>query len=207
MRAVEIAYEKFVVPELCGPEPALDVGARWFNFAAAMVYQFGCSAVHALDPDPGVSDPEIPGVIYHRLALMPPGMNGPIRFARLPDSLANMVMLPHMTDPSAGEFVTVEGLDLKTFMEKVGVDFWSVVKFNCEGAEYGILANWPGPIATQILFSLHEHTSANPNSYSPNIAIEEIERRLGQWYKPVRHNWEERHCAGFNYWDSLWVLK
>jgi hypothetical protein len=91
-------------------------------------------------------------------------------------------------------------------MSRFGVSFWEVVKLDCEGAEYEILRNWPGPIARQITIEFHDFLGGAP----PGVASAghaEILAHLGQWYDVAQHEWTTQHGAGWNYWDSLFVLR
>ena len=41
------------------------------------------------------------------------------------------------------------------------VPLWDVVKLDCEGAEFGILENWPGACARQISVEFHDAFDRN----------------------------------------------
>ena len=57
---------------------------------------------------------------------------------------------------------------------KFGASHWDVVKLDCEGAEYDVLLDWPGPIAEQITVEFHEHTGANVKG--PDVYREILEQ-------------------------------
>lgn len=169
----------------------LDAGARSFTFSKELARSG--STVFALDPDPTINDPGIAGVTFCRLALRASG--GTAFFEMSSDPQAR-----HLSD---SEGVVVTCTTIQDLMKQAGVDHWSVVKLDIEGAEYGVLSNWPGPIADQITVEFHEHCFPQPSE-----RYDEILRHLGQWYDLVQHEKSIRHCIGTpNYWDSLWVKR
>lgn len=97
----------------------------------------------------------------------------------------------------------VECYTLKSFSEKMGVKFWDAIKMDVEGSEYEIIMNMDEPMATQLSIEFHLHSGA----YGMD-KMEEMETKLFLLgYDQARHNMEHRHCAGENYWDSLFILK
>lgn len=187
---IETISEHSVEVPVAGP--VLDAGCRSFAFSRAMALR-GLGVV-ALDPDPTVENPGIPGVRYRREALLG-AARGPVAFFMDRDPQARRVA-------SEGH-VTVTSTDMHALMRATGVQHWGVVKLDVEGCEYGILASWPGPIADQITIEFHEHISPAPQSTYDSILA-----HLGQWYDVVQHEKSYRHCIGTpNYWDSLFRLR
>jgi hypothetical protein len=91
-------------------------------------------------------------------------------------------------------------------MKTHGVDVFEVVKMDCEGAEYDILLNWPGPIARQITVEFHDFLGLRPFPDYHDALV----RHLGQWYKIIKHEEFPHPLAQghpINYWDSLFVLR
>jgi hypothetical protein len=93
-------------------------------------------------------------------------------------------------------------MDIVQLSARFQVKQWALVKLNCEGAEYDILKTWPGPIASQIVVSFHEHIGAHVGHN-----MDEIIAHLGQWYRTVQHVRDQRYCAGWNFWDSVFTLR
>jgi hypothetical protein len=84
-----------------------------------------------------------------------------------------------------------------------------VVKLDCEGEEFSILENWPGPIATQISVEFHDFTGPRRALVDEGYYENKLWPHLCQWYKVVKHDWvdlrgEPAYCG---HWDSLLVLK
>lgn len=171
--------------------PVLDVGSRAFAFSSALAAR-GLEC-YAMDPDPSIV--EALGIPLIRKALVREGAPRWQRFHMDSDPQARRLMPRGLTE--------VECIDIKALMREVGVSHWGVVKLDCEAAEYGILATWPGPIADQITVEFHEHLGArDPKDY------ETILGHLGQWYDVVQHEKTLRHCIGTpNYWDSVFVRR
>lgn len=190
-----------VALELLTRGPVLDAGCRGFRF---MSYFAGLGhPVVGLDPSPDIQIPadlmdrEMWGHFY-AYALVAPG-HPPRAMLR-------------MTDDAEARYVTPAGkegdpwiqcITLSDLTRDLKLAMWDLVKLNVEGAEYDILAAWPGPVARQIVVSFHEHTDRRRG----DAAIERIIEHLGKWYKPIRHEKDVRYCAGANFWDSVFCLK
>jgi len=85
------------------------------------------------------------------------------------------------------------------------VAHWDVIKLDCEGSEYDVLLEWPGPVAEQITVEFHEHTGANARGGS---VYDDILGHLSRWYEVIQHELSVRYCLPTpNYYDSLFVLK
>lgn len=200
LEIIEIIDNHSVRTDLLRPSRSvLDVGARGFRFARAMMDR-GMNVI-ALDPDPTVEDPHINGVTYMRTGLI----GGPL------DMGAVLVMHPdpearHVSGPLAHTHfptVPVECTTMPALMEKLGMVEWDLVKLNCEGAEYDILQRWGGPWARQVVVSFHEHTPQRRGKAEVKKCIE----LMRQWYEPVQHIESARYGAGMNWWDTLLLLK
>ena len=183
----------------------LDVGCLGFEFSSEMMRRG--FRVSAIDPDPSISLTIVDDQIqFGRVALVGLGQGGMQQLARFGNGQGNHLVLPNTQAPRDAEIVYTTSMDISELMSAFFVGWWECVKLNCEGAEYDILLSWPGPISKQISVSFHEHTGANP--YRPTSAYyEKMLAHLGRWYIPVRHEIDERYCAGPNYWSSVFVLK
>lgn len=171
----------------------LDCGCRDFAFARAMTER-GCKVV-ALDADPTVMDPKIENVSFVNQAIAAVGGHFTFSMNSNPEGR-------HLGARPGVPSVTVDAVTLPVIMENFSVRAWDAVKLDVEGAEYAILREWPGPVAKQISIEFHEHVKRRPAE-----VYDFIFRRLGQWYDVVQHQSEARHCAGYNYWDTLLRLR
>ncbi len=80
---------------------------------------------------------------------------------------------------------------------------WDVVKLDCEGSEFEILENWPGPIARQI--SVEFHDWGHLDRYSP-LYYFDLFAALGKFgYRLVQHELSKQG-EGTGHWDSLLLL-
>jgi FkbM family methyltransferase len=201
---VETVYDHTYRVDLMKRNDAvLDVGAWKFDFSCAMS-QRGY-IVTAMDPLPNAEPPQ--GIRFIKKALVGPEQVGAHHLAAFDNGAADYLLFPGVARPSIGEVEMVDCIDIKEVMEQTGVKKWGLVKLNCEGAEWDILANWPGPIAKQINVSFHEHTPLHPEDLEG--AYQHILAHLQELgYVPFIHQRSRRH--GFFekfFWDSLFILK
>jgi len=186
----EIVAEHSIIPDF-STGYVLDVGCRSFSFSKEMAARF--NTVIALDPDPTIEDPKRERILFERVALRDRG--GKAKFEMASDPQARKL--------SDSGTVEVDCVTIQDVMRLHWVSKFRIVKLDCEGAEMGILENWPGPIADQLTVEFHEHVAPQPSE-----RYEKILAHLGQWYELVQHEKSLRHCIGTpNYWDSLWRLR
>lgn len=204
---METIAEHSLLTELIKPgDLVLDVGARRFSFSKGMVDK-GC-IVHAMEPDPTVEDSSSFGISLIRKALVSSMAPRKQLYAMWGNGTENRLVTPVMPKPGSAKTVEVECIDIRSLMKELSVTFWSAVKLDCEGAEYDILLEWPGPIAEQITVEFHEHEQANPWKGREEAYYMALLKHLEKWYRVVRHEKDVRHCLSVpNYWDSLFVLK
>lgn len=112
----------------------------------------------------------------------------------------------NLNDPQATavkEGSDIDSMTLERYMEKISLEFADLIKMDVEGSEKDIILNLTKAPAKQLSIEFHLHC----NVYSqPDVALMVGKlRSLG--YKTVQHNLENRHGAGFNFWDSLFVLE
>lgn len=167
------------------PEQAniLDLGSRGFLFCDHMR-----SLGHKVTP---VDIDDFPERTYYRLAIT--GQDGRVGIHRNSDTQATRV--------KAGNDLL--SMTLETFSNSVGIEMWDLIKMDVEGSEYDIIMGFKKPPAKQISVEFHLHTGV----YFMD-AMQKMELHLGfLGYEAVKHERTEAHGAGFNYWDSLFVLK
>lgn len=179
-----------------GKGPVLDVGCRGFRFAEFFLKRG--NRVVALDPDAGLAPPA--GVEYMNVALV----GSDVEMASLvleSDPEARHVV--HFNEKPDKPTLLVKCTNLERLTSACRVDDWELVKINAEGSEFGILDRIERPLAKQIVVSFHEHTPARRG----RDEVDALVRRLGKWYDVLRHEWDDRYCAGVNAWDTVLIRR
>ncbi len=183
----------------------LDVGCRWFDFADAIRKVSPFAVVIAMDPALDVerrdwSDVETGASLeFLRAALVG---EGPV-FQRLAHfSTGEGDFLTTLDRYHDAEFYEVPCMPVKQVMESSDITHFDVVKLDCEGSEFGILENWPGPIATQISVEFHDWDKPK---YRAEGYYDLLWKRL-PWYRVVQHELSKQG-EGVGHWDSLLVLR
>jgi FkbM family methyltransferase len=94
-------------------------------------------------------------------------------------------------------------MTLERFSKSINIDFWDLIKIDVEGSEYEIIMSLERPPAKQLSIEFHLHTGVYGQA---EMALMEGKLK-GLGYKAVSHEYTTQHGAGFNYWDSLFILK
>lgn len=92
---------------------------------------------------------------------------------------------------------------LQTYMKIMDVEMFDLIKIDCEGAEHRIIMSLQKPPAKQCSIEFHIHTGI----YGMTEVLEMEEKLYSLGYKAVQHEFEDKHCAGFNFWNSLFILQ
>jgi FkbM family methyltransferase len=179
----------------------LDVGCRGMRFAEDLAWRG--HRVIALDPDP-TARPAMPfiNVEFFPLALVPKteSVHG-TKLVLTEDPEARYVI---PTDEDTDRpYILVGNITLQELMRDCRVEEFDLIKMNMEGGEFDILDTMQSPLAKQIVVSFHEHTSRKRGQ----AAIDGLIQRLGKWYDVLRHEWDDRYCAGRNAWDTVLVRR
>ena len=169
------------------PENAhiLDLGCRGFAFGKEMISR-GHDVV-MVDIDPSLQ-----GEIYFSVAIS--DYDGECGLIETSDKQATRI------DKSAKG---IKCFTLASFSKQVGVEFWDLIKMDVEGSEFEIIMSLDKAPAKQLSVEFHLHTGIY--GQHEMTLMENKLKALG--YVVISHDYEARHCAGFNYWDSLFVLK
>jgi len=197
---VEIIHEHSVRTDLLSKLPVLDAGCLGFGFGFELAKR-GHPVVF-LDPAPDIEPPvntfDLPlWASFSRTALVGRGYPPRMRLRMTHDRQAR-----HLTHASYEGDPLVDTITLPALMASLHIEQWDVLKLDIEGAEYDVLMAIDGPIARQISVEFHEHCFPRGDA-----AIARVVEHLGQWYVPVRHEKDKRHCLPENWWDSLFVLR
>lgn len=91
---------------------------------------------------------------------------------------------------------------LEEFSRNAGVELWDLIKIDIEGSEYEVLISLTKPPARQLSIEFHLHTGIYTMAEMETMEAQLV--KLG--YDFVSHHQSEQHCAGLNYWDSLFIL-
>lgn len=161
----------------------LDVGCRGFQFTDYMR-----SLGHKVTP---IDIEDFPDRTYYRLAIT--GQDGRVGIHRNSDPQATRVK-------EGNELLS---MTLDTFSNSVGIEVWHCLKMDIESSEFDVIMNLSKPPADQISCEFHLHLGLY--GQKEMMLMENKLRKLG--YEFAQHQLTERHGAGLNYWDSLFVLK
>lgn len=180
----------------------LDVGCRNFGFTKAVLARWPEARIVALDPDPIIKDPGLPNVAYIPMALVHDDRKES-GYASYSTGEGNF-----LTELSAyydAKMLRVPCITIQRLMEQCGVVHWDMVKLDCEGSEFGILENWPGPIATQLSVEFHDYTDLNRwnDAYYARLFAERL-----PWYEALKHGLTPIGPGpSYGHWDSVLALR
>jgi hypothetical protein len=213
-----IAGHSFDLDRLPEKPFVLDVGCRGFDFTKGIRQLRPEAYIWAMDPDPIIEKPDEALCAYLRLALVAPGQPRRQRYASGSTGEGNFLteMQSH-PDWTIGEvdcasIITISALLPAVFDEtqhpgqqKLGRK-WDLIKLDCEGSEFSILNNWPGPIAHQISVEFHDY---NCRSKYPDSYYEGLFARLATFgYAVVRHELSDINGRGnIGHWDTILELR
>lgn len=167
----------------------LDLGCRGFGFTDWM--ELSGYTVHSVDCDYLNANQ-----FYYQIAIS--NENGTVRVLKNSDPQGTMIT--NILDISE---YSVACLTLMSFSQMVGVGFWDLIKMDVESSEYQIIMSLPNAPAKQLSIEFHLHTGI----YGDAEVKQMEDKLLSLGYFPVKHDKTNEHGAGFNYWDSLWILK
>ncbi len=182
----------------------LDVGCRNYGFANQMAIR-GCKVI-GVEPDTSTKEPTYNNIRLIRTAMVSKKNAGIDRnLVKWSTGEGNFLEVPYRGKPKTSTLQKTSCSSILQIMKQTDISYWDVIKLDCEGAEYEILLDWPGPIAGQITVEFHEFSGANQNGA---VTYHEILSHLSEWYDIVQHEWTARYGQKTeNYWDSLFVLK
>lgn len=180
----------------------LDVGCRGFGFSKDILRFCRDGVVIALDPAPDVLDPCIASCKYMSLALV--GDNrARAGFAHFSNGDGDFIT--HAQGFYDAEMMHVSCVNIQHLSIMHGVEKWDAVKLDCEGSEFQILENWPGPIADQISVEFHDWQDKEKRDGNYYETLFEMLGKFG--YRVIQHELSDISGRGaVGHWDSLLVL-
>lgn len=185
---LQVIHEHTVDMDLLRTEPneVIDIGCLGFGFTE--FFDRRGDIVYPIDIQ------ELKGRHYDRVAIT--SYTGDIGVKVMGDAQATKV-----TKRQTESSYTVPCYTLEDYMAKNGIEFADLIKIDCEGSEMEIILSLEKAPARMLSIEFHCHTGAYSKAdvYKMVLWLESL------GYKTVQHNYESRHGAGFNFWDSLFI--
>lgn len=186
---------------------ALDLGCIGFNFSSGI--KSYVDNVIGVDPNPSIQP--VPDIHFENVAVISNKSTESVYYNSYTDSQANSLLMPMNDICVFLSRVKVKTTTIPDLMEKYGIKQFEVIKIDIEGGEYDLLDNMDFTISKQ--FSIEFHDFRNMNPYYPNNDeyYSMLFYKLKEYCDIVQHT-KTHHPGfnmgmGFNYWDSLFVLK
>lgn len=169
----------------------LDLGARGMSFTK----YFDERGDYVVPVDMDLLKDETYVRPYVRLAVT--NYNGTVNIKRTGDKQATAIS-KIITNGEWVNCVTLEKLSADS-----KVSFWDLIKMDIEGSELEVIMSLTKAPAKQLSIEFHLHTGVY------NILdMRRMELKLKDLgYKTAKHEMTNQHSAGFNFWDSLYILK
>ena len=202
---IEEVYEHSIIPSIINKNGwILDLGCVNFKFYNHML-QYTNNVV-CVDANPNIEDvPE--GCEFINSAVVPNNDIKEIQFFMYEDKNGNSLYLNPSDYCPVREVIKVPCVTINDIMIKYGIKQFELIKFDIEGGEYDILQSLDWKISKQYSIEFHDFRNFNkdPQFY------EKFNNSLLPYCDIVKH--EKTHHPGFpygrgyNYWDSLFILK
>lgn len=111
----------------------------------------------------------------------------------------------HTNDPQGtkiGPGNSIPCYTLEDYMKLKRVEFWDLLKSDIEGAEYEMVLNLTKPPAKQVSMEMHMHCGQKESQvWDIVLKLKELGYQKAAW------DYSEKHGAGLNVWDALFILK
>lgn len=183
----------------------LDVGCRDFGFARKILELRPDGVVFALDPDRNLADPNLAGCVFFREALVGDGRVS-ATYAGWGGGEGNYLVGDDGPPGWAEEVYPVPCVNIQSLMERLRCRWWDLVKLDCEGAEFQILENWPGPIAKQLSVEFHDWGESR-KKYTDEYYHHLFTHGLRD-YEVLQHRITPLGPGpAYGHWDSLFELR
>lgn len=178
----------------------IDFGCRNFQFSKGILDYV--DQVYAMDADKDIPEPDderikfLWGAVAYKSSASNP-------FVKYGNGTGNFIQCEGDPLPQEHTIEHVPVFSLQAVSAMTGIDYWDLMKLDVEGCEYDILNRLEKPVAKQITFELHEHTSKKVGLEK----VEQIFEKLKKFYDFVHVDYSDQHGCGFNYWDVLLIAK
>lgn len=187
---IQVIHEHSVDISLLSGGVCIDVGCLGFEFSVAM-RDLGCD-VWAYDIQ-DLAPPE--GMYFLNAAIS--NRDEILKFSLTEDRQGC-----HISESGEGRVISYD--INRIYRNATRHNCIDILKLDCEGSEYLILSD-PNfqPMPKQITVEFHMHAFPELHAKYYDKCMENLLKH----YVPVQHELTDRHCAGMNYWDSLFILK
>jgi FkbM family methyltransferase len=102
----------------------------------------------------------------------------------------------------------VPTITIKQIMKDYNINQFDLIKFDIEGSEYNILENIDFTISKQFSIEFHDFRGFDIDI---NKFYEQFNSKIGNFCEVIQHERTHHpgwaHGTGYNYWDSLFLLK
>jgi FkbM family methyltransferase len=203
-------YPGLIIPGSWG----LDIGCRGYEFTDTLV-GLGLRVV-AVDPGPGATRKDTydvrnvnAAVVGKKPVVSRSGTQVTVQLAERKGGTgqASFVYNIGLKTTKIHQLVEVPAVTVPGLMRIFNINRFSIVKIDCEGSEYGILSNWPGPIADQITVEFHDRFRRGPYPDDPERFYREtVYGHLAKWYQVAKHELTGSPNQK-DYWNTLLVLR
>lgn len=107
--------------------------------------------------------------------------------------------------------VKVPTITLKKLMEKYSIEQFDLIKIDIEGGEYELLENIDWTISKQYSVEFHDFRGMNPFFPNDELYYDSLLAKMKQYCDVAQHE-KTNHPGfplgkGYNYWNSLFLLK
>jgi hypothetical protein len=167
MRLVKLVGEHTIDVDLLPEAPlVLDAGCRTFNFCEEIFALRPKARIIAIDPGPDIEIPDDSRIKFIRCALMEVDQCCKVWLKMAGcESVTSRTPVPGWQEVAVAPFRNVL---------KMWGPYFDLIKFDCEGAEFDILKNWPGRCATQINIEFHDNMVSPDGKGLPQSYFEEL---------------------------------
>jgi FkbM family methyltransferase len=94
-------------------------------------------------------------------------------------------------------------MTIESILKEADFEIFDLIKIDIEGSEYEVIMSLTKAPATQLSIEFHLHTGI----YGMSEMDEMVEKLESLGYQAAKHELTTEHGAGYNYWDSLFILK